>query len=98
MTRPCGPAVRKLCEHAREVYGESDYAALAAISISHLDNLRKSTAYACQRRHILTRMDTSVGSQWKVLRRVGGGVSPIYVTKYTTQLQSDGELHPQRLK
>jgi len=48
---PCGSTLKKLCERACQVYGETDYAALAAISVSHLYNLRKSTAYAGQRRH-----------------------------------------------
>ena len=48
---PCGPAVKKLCERACEVFGETAYAALATISVSHLYNLRKSTSYVRQRRH-----------------------------------------------
>ena len=48
---PCGPAVKKLCERACEVYGETAYTALATISVSHLYNLRKSTTYTRQRRH-----------------------------------------------
>ncbi|MCH8101025.1 MAG: transposase family protein [Proteobacteria bacterium] len=48
---PCGPAVKKLCERACEVFGQTEYAALASISVSHLYNLRKSTTYTCQRRH-----------------------------------------------
>jgi transposase InsO family protein len=48
---PCGTAIKKLCERACEVYGETDYAALATISVSHLYNLRKSTTYIRQRRH-----------------------------------------------
>jgi transposase InsO family protein len=48
---PCGPAVKKLCERACEVYGETAYASLATISVSHLYNLRKSTTYTRQRRH-----------------------------------------------
>jgi transposase InsO family protein len=48
---PCGTAIKKLCERACGVYGETDYAALATISVSHLYNLRKSTAYIRQRRH-----------------------------------------------
>jgi hypothetical protein len=39
---PCGPAVKKLCEGAFEVFGQMEYAALASISVSHLYNLRKS--------------------------------------------------------
>ncbi len=49
---PCGPAVKKLCERAYEVFGETGYARLAAISVSHLYNLRKSTPYTRLRRHI----------------------------------------------
>ena len=48
---PCGPAVKKLCERAYEVFGQKEYASLASISISHLYNLRKSLAYTRQRRH-----------------------------------------------
>ena len=48
---PCGPAVKKLCERACEVFGQTEYAALASISVSHLYNLRKSTTYTRQRRH-----------------------------------------------
>ena len=48
---PCGQAIKKLCERACEVYGESQYRTLASISISHLYNLRQSTPYTRQRRH-----------------------------------------------
>ena len=48
---PCGPAVKKLCERACEVFDEIQYERLASISVSHLYNLRKSTAYTRQRRH-----------------------------------------------
>lgn len=48
---PCGPAVKKLCERAYTVFGETEYAALAAISVSHLYNLRKSLPYTQQRHH-----------------------------------------------
>jgi len=48
---PCGPAVKKLCERACEVFGQTEYTALASISVSHLYNLRKSTPYTRQRRH-----------------------------------------------
>jgi len=49
---PCGAAIKKLCERANEVYGETDYVTLAAISVSHLYNLRKSTTYTRQRHHV----------------------------------------------
>jgi len=48
---PCGPALKKLCERACEVFGQTEYTALASISVSHLYNLRKSTPYTRQRRH-----------------------------------------------
>lgn len=48
---PCGPAIKKLCERACNLYGESDYGTLAEISVSHLYNLRKSRTYTRQRRH-----------------------------------------------
>lgn len=48
---PCGHAIKKLCERANGVYGETEYENLATISVSHLYNLRKSTAYTRQRRH-----------------------------------------------
>jgi transposase InsO family protein len=47
---PCGQALKKLCERALKVFGESTYGALASISVSHLYNLRKSRAYTRQRR------------------------------------------------
>lgn len=48
---PCGPAIKKLCERACQVFGEMDYATLAGISVSHLYNLRKSKSYLRQRHH-----------------------------------------------
>ncbi len=48
---PCGPAMKKLCERACQIYGETEYTTLAYISVSHLYNLRKSAAYVGQRRH-----------------------------------------------
>jgi transposase InsO family protein len=48
---PCGPAVKKLCERAYAVFGQKEYQRLATVSVSHLYNLRQSTAYTRQRRH-----------------------------------------------
>ena len=48
---PCGPAVKKLCERAYEVFGQTEYTALASIAVSHLYNLRKSTTYTRHRHH-----------------------------------------------
>ena len=48
---PCGPALKKLCERACGVFGQTEYTSLASISVSHLYNLKKSTPYIRQRRH-----------------------------------------------
>lgn len=48
---PSGPAVKKLCERAFELFGEEDYAYLTGISVSHLYNLRHSTGYQKRRRY-----------------------------------------------
>jgi len=48
---PCGPAMKKLCERACQIYAGTEYTTLANISVSHLYNLRKSTIYVGQRRH-----------------------------------------------
>src|SRR5680860_120995 len=37
---PCGPAVKKLCERACAVFGQTEYRTLAGISVSHLYKLR----------------------------------------------------------
>lgn len=42
---PSGPAVKKLCERAYRLHGETEYEALSHISISHLYNLRKTKRY-----------------------------------------------------
>ena len=46
-----GPAIKKLCERACTVFGETEYQRLAGISVSHLYNLRRTTAYRRQRVH-----------------------------------------------
>jgi len=46
-----GPATKKLCERAYQVFGENEYQRLAGISIAHLYNLRKSKTYVGQQRH-----------------------------------------------
>lgn len=48
---PCGHTLKKLCERACNMHGETAYAVLAGISVSHLYNLRKSITYQRQRRH-----------------------------------------------
>ncbi len=44
-----GPATKKLCERAWQVFKQAEYQRLAGISVSHLYNLRQSTPYARQR-------------------------------------------------
>lgn len=48
---PCGPAVKKLCERAHDVFDDEAYDNLSKISVSHLYNLRGSECYKRQRRH-----------------------------------------------
>lgn len=46
-----GPATRVLLERALRVFGDTRFERLAAISVAHLYNLRKRTAYQSIRRH-----------------------------------------------
>ena len=48
---PCGHTLKKLCERASVIHGDTDYQVLSKISVSHLYNLRKSSTYQRQRRH-----------------------------------------------
>jgi hypothetical protein len=45
----CGPAIVHLLHRALTLYGDARYERLAALSVSHLYNLRKSTGYQKQR-------------------------------------------------
>lgn len=45
----CGPAIVHLLKRAYSVYGDKRYERLASLSVSHLYNLRKSSAYQTQR-------------------------------------------------
>jgi transposase InsO family protein len=45
----CGPAIAHLLRRAYSVYGDERYERLATLSVSHLYNLRKSSAYQAQR-------------------------------------------------
>lgn len=49
--RPCGAAIKKLCERAVAVYDEQEYLTLSGISVSHLYNLRASDSYQKKHRH-----------------------------------------------
>lgn len=47
---PSGPRLKKLCERAYQVYGQSEYQRLAQISVSHLYRLRQAKSYRQRRR------------------------------------------------
>lgn len=47
---PSGAVIKKLCERACTLFGQTDYENIAQISISHLYNLRASRDYINQRR------------------------------------------------
>lgn len=46
-----GPATKKLCERAFEVFNQSEYERLAGLSVPHLYNLRRSMTYRRIRAH-----------------------------------------------
>lgn len=46
----CGPAIAHLLQRAYREYGDLHYGRLAALSVSHLYNLRKSAGYRAQRK------------------------------------------------
>ncbi len=48
---PCGPALKKLCERAYQVFNEEKFEHLSTISVSHIYNLRKTTTYNRSRQH-----------------------------------------------
>ncbi|MFH1130006.1 MAG: transposase family protein [Pseudomonadota bacterium] len=48
---PSGPALKKLCERAWKLFGDSQYEKLGQISVSHLYNLRKTFTYTKKRQH-----------------------------------------------
>ncbi len=52
-----GPATKKLCERAWQLFGQTEYQRLAGISVSHLYNLRGSQPYTRQRRLLLLPID-----------------------------------------
>ena len=47
--QPSGAVLKKLCERAFKRFGQSEYQRIAAISVSHLYNLRASKTYQRQR-------------------------------------------------
>ena len=55
-----GPATKKLCERAFNVFGDERYERLAEVSVAHLYNLRKSTPYTRRRRHFEKTRPTQV--------------------------------------
>ncbi len=57
---PSGPAAKKLCERAHQIFGDEKYERLAEISVSHLYNLRQSRAYLGDRRRLSKTQPTRV--------------------------------------
>lgn len=55
-----GPATKKLCERALVMFADKRYERLAQISVAHLYNLRKRTAYTRRRRHFEKTRPTQV--------------------------------------
>jgi hypothetical protein len=47
---PSGAVIKKFCERACTLFGQTEYENIAQISVSHLYNIRKSSAYQKQRR------------------------------------------------
>lgn len=46
-----GPATKKLCERACQIFGEEEYRSIAGISVAHLYNLRRAKTYRRVRTH-----------------------------------------------
>ena len=55
-----GPATKKLCERAFEVFGDARYERLARISVAHLYNVRRSLSYTRRRHHFEKTRPTQV--------------------------------------
>ena len=64
---PSGAVIKKLCERACTLFGQTDYKNIAQISVSHLYNLRASTGYLKQRRTFekTTSRHVSIGERRK---------------------------------
>jgi transposase InsO family protein len=62
-----GPATRRILEREHQLYGKQEYARLAAISVAHLYNLRRSQRYRERRlNYVKTRPTTvSIGERRK---------------------------------
>lgn len=63
----CGATTKKICEQMYKVHGDRRYERLAAISVSHLYNLRHSLGYQRQRRHFdkTTAVRSQIGDRRK---------------------------------
>ena len=55
-----GPATRRILEREHQLYGKREYAGLAAISVAHLYNLRKSRRYRERRLNYIRTRPTAV--------------------------------------
>jgi len=55
-----GPATRRILEREHQLYGKQEYARLAAISVAHLYNLRRSQRYRQRRLNYVKTRPTTV--------------------------------------
>jgi hypothetical protein len=55
-----GPANRRILEREVQLYGEQEYARLAAISVAHLNNLRKCQRYRARRLNYVKTRPTAI--------------------------------------
>jgi len=72
-----GPATRRIREREVQLYGKQEYVRLAAISVAHLYNLRKSQRYRERRLNYVKTRPTavSIGERRKCLRE--NAVGPV---------------------
>ena len=91
----CGRKVKKLCERACTLFGQSEYIALATISVSHLYNLRRSASYQRLRRHLeKTQSKTSrIGERRKPRHKGKPGFIRIYTVHKGDQDKVKGVYH-----
>ena len=55
-----GAVTKRLFERAYEIYHDESYKRLSKISVAHIDNLRKSSTYQCNRRHFIKTQRSAV--------------------------------------
>jgi hypothetical protein len=92
--RPCGQAIKKLCERAYEVFDEEKYKRLSVISISHLYNLRKSKTYLRTSTHFeKTRAKcSSIGERRKPNPKGGQGIFALIQSTRAIRVRLKGSI------